>query len=50
MSESEALLQAAEKRQPQTTLPGDVGGYAISGEEVLAMRCMARERQARPLT
>ena len=48
MSKSEALLQKAEKRQPQsTTLP--VSNYAISTDEVLALRCMARERQARPL-
>jgi hypothetical protein len=48
MSKSEALLQKAEKRQPQsTTLP--VSNYAISADEVLALRCMARERQARPL-
>lgn len=44
MCESEALLQAAEKRQPQTTLPAS--HYATSGEEVLALRCLARERQA----
>jgi len=47
MSKSEALLQKAEKRQPQSTLP--VSNYAISADEVLALRCMARERQARPL-
>ena len=41
MSKSEALLQKAEKRQPQsTTLP--VSNYAISADEVLALRCMAR--------
>lgn len=47
MSKSEALLQKAEKRQPQSTLP--VSNYAISADELLALRCMARERQARPL-
>ena len=47
MSKSEALLQKAEKRRPQSTLP--VSNYAISADEVLALRCMARERQARPL-
>ena len=47
MSKSEALLQKAEKRQPQSTLP--VSNCAISADEVLALRCMARERQARPL-
>ena len=47
MSASEATLQAAEKRQPQITLPASHN--AISGEEVLKLRCMARERQARPL-
>ena len=43
MSKSEALLQKAEKRQPQSTLP--VSNYAISADEVLALRCMAREAQ-----
>ena len=47
MSKSEALLQKAEKQQPQSTLP--VSNCAISADEVLALRCMARERQARPL-
>ena len=47
MSKSEALLQKAEKRQPQSTLP--VSNNAISADEVLALRCMARDRQARPL-
>ena len=47
LDKSEALLRAAEKRQPQVALPAS---YAISGEEALALRCVAQERQARPCT